>query len=120
VSLFNYAVNFTIVLAAFWLVKRKINNALMKKLAIIVLPITLVGMAIWTVFLAFEGGYITPSSLGLFWSTLIFVGVVEVYMLAFFLRWSKLSTLGQGILIGVAMIIVGFFVGLPVTFTMLR
>jgi hypothetical protein len=118
-SLFNYAVNLGIVLAAFWFVKRKMHIALMRKLAIIVLSVTLVGMAIWTVYLAYQGVYVSPSSLTLFWSTFILVGEVEVCMLALLLHRRRLSSLRQGILIGIAMIIVGFFVGLPVTFIML-
>jgi hypothetical protein len=108
-------INLGIVVAAFWFVKHAISTTLVKKLAIVVLSVTLVGAAIWMVCL---GG----QKYGAFFTLLplfILVGVVEVFTLAFLLRWRKLSTLGQGILIGVAMIVVGFFVGLPVTFQML-
>jgi hypothetical protein len=109
-TLLNYAVNLGIVLAAFWRIKRKINIASMKKLAIIVLAMTLVGIAIWAVSLASRHG---PLFVPL--ATLVFVDVVEFGMLALWLHWSKLSTLRQGIWIGAAMIIVGFFVGFPIT-----
>jgi hypothetical protein len=113
-TLFNYAVNLAIVLAAFWFVKRKMNIASMIKLAIIVLAVTLVGIAIWAVSLASRSG---PLFVPL--STLIFVDAVEICILALWLRWSKLSTLRQGIWIGATMIIVGFFVGFPITIYML-
>jgi len=109
-TLVNYAVNLGIVLAAFWRIKRKVNIASMKKLAIIVLTVTLVGIAIWAVSLASRRG---PLFIPL--ATLIFVDFVEFGMLALWLRWSKLSTLRQGIWIAAAMIIVGFFVGFPIT-----
>lgn len=111
---FNYLVNLGIVVAAFWLIKRSVNRASMKKLAIIVLLVTLVGMAIWV-------GYLVTQSYGIIplMGPLILVGIVEVFMLGFLLRLGRLSTLGQGILIGAAMVVVGFFVGLPVTINML-
>ena len=119
VSLFNYAVNLGIVVAAFWRVKRKINIASMKKLAIIVLWVTLVGMCtILTIYSVIQG----HSFPALFFAFLLFfipVSLVEVSVLAFLLRRGKLSTLRQGILIGIAMIIVGFFVGFPITFSIL-
>ncbi len=111
---FNYLVNLGIVVAAFWLIKRSVNRASMKKLAIIVLLVTLVGMAIWVGYLVTQSYDIIPLT-----GPLILVGIVEVFMLGFLLRLGRLSTLGQGILIGAAMIVVGFFVGLPVTINML-
>ena len=117
-TLFNYLVNLGIVVAAFWLVKRAVNRASMKKLAIIVLLVTLVGMDIWVGFLAaqsYVGYVIYYYSLPAF----ILVSVVEVFTLAFLLRFGRLSTLGQGILIGAAMVVVGFFVGLSVIWQML-
>ena len=105
VSLSNYAINLCIVIVALWFVKRKINIKSIGKLAIIVLPVTLVGMTIWTVTMVL--------------AAFVYVGVAEVLMLALLLRWSKLSTLGQGVLIGVAMIVIGFFAGLPLAIYML-
>jgi len=107
---FNYLVNLGIVVVAFWLVKRAVNRALMKKLAIIVLLVTLVGMAIWVWYLT-QSFYFLP--------VFILVNIVEVFTLAFLLRLGRLSTLGQGILIGAAMAVVGFFVGLPITILIL-
>lgn len=120
VSLFNYAVNLGIVVAAFWLVKRKINIKLVKKLAITILWVTLVGICTILTILA---GYLVNHSQA--WPSFMFllffipVSLVEVTLLALLLRWGKLSTLRQGILIGIAMIIVGFFVGFPITFSIL-
>ena len=115
ITLFDYVANLGIVVAAFWFIKRTINIALMKKLAIIVLSVTLVGAAIWAVCLGGQGYGMFFTLLPLF----ILVGVAEVFTLAFLLRWHKLSTLGQGILIGATMVVVGFFVGLPVTLQLL-
>jgi len=104
---FNYLVNLGIVVAAFWLIKRSVNRASMKKLAIIVLLVTLVGMAIWMGYLATQRNYLLPAY--------ILVYIVEIFTLAFLLRLGRLSTLRQGISIGGTMAIVGFFVGIPVT-----